>query len=172
MYYAYLLTFCKIVVGTIFTIASFLKLKSFTQYVNTINDFHLLPKSLTQLAAVLILTCEMLTVLLLFKWLLVAFWLASGLLVIFSIALASVLFRNIQTACNCFGSSQHLISPADLWRNFGFLLCTGVGSWLATKPEATVPIEALDLSIVGFMALAFVLLWMQLSEIYRLFQLN
>lgn len=172
MQYVYLLAFCKIVVGFLFTISFFSKLKSFSQYVDTVRNFQLLPKSFTRLAAVLILICELLIVLFLFKWQVIAFWLASVLLVIFSAALASVLFRNIQIVCNCFGPSQHFVSQADLLRNFGFLLCSCGGGWLATKPEVTVPIAPLNLGIIGFMALTFVLIWEQLSEIHRLFQPN
>lgn len=172
MQYVYLLAFCKAVVGFLFTISFFSKLKSFSQYVSTVRDFRLLPTSFTRLAAVFILISELLVVLFLFKWQVIAFWLASGLLVLFSAAFASVLFRKIQTACNCFGPSQHPISQADLLRNFGFLLCSWGGGWLATKPEVAVPITPLNLGIVGFMGLAFVLIWAQLGEIYRLFQPN
>jgi hypothetical protein len=170
MQYIYPFAFCKSVVGFLFLISFLSKLQTFSQYVDTVRDFRLLPKSFTRLAAVLILICELLVVLFLFKWQVIAFWLASGLLIIFSAALASVLFRNIQTACNCFGASQHPVSQADLLRNFGFLLCSCGGGWLATKPEVTVPITPLNLGIIGLMALAFVLIWAQLGEIYRLFQ--
>ncbi|NDJ20643.1 hypothetical protein GS682_03090 [Nostoc sp. B(2019)] len=172
MQYIYLLIFCKIVVGCLFTISFISKVKSFSQYVNTVRNFRLLPESFIRFAAILILISELLIVLLLFKWQVIAFWLASGLLVIFSVALASVLFRNIQTACNCFGLSQHPISEADLLRNFGFLLCSCGGGWLAKNSEFTEPIAPLTLGITGFIALAFVLIWAQLGEIYRLFQHN
>ncbi|MBW4687810.1 MAG: hypothetical protein KME40_22540 [Komarekiella atlantica HA4396-MV6] len=172
MQYIYLLTFCKIVVGCLFTISFISKVKSFSQYVNTVRSFRLLPDLFIRFTAILILISELLVVLLLFKWQVIAFWLASGLLVIFSVALASVLFRNIQTACNCFGLSQHPISQADLLRNFGFLLCSCGGGWLATNSEFTEPIAPLNLGITGFIAFVFVLIWAQLGEIYRLFQHN
>ena len=172
MHYIYLLAFCKITLGLLFLISFLSKLKSFSQYVATVSEFRLLPKSFTRLAAVLILISELLVVIFLFKWQVVAFWLASILLIIFSTAFISVLFRNIQVTCNCFGPSQHPVSQADLVRNFGFLLCSCGGSWLAKKPEVTVPIMPLNSGIIGFMALAFVLIWTQLGEIYRLFQPN
>lgn len=172
MHYIYLLAFCKITLGLLFLISFLSKLNSFSQYVATVSDFQLLPKSFTQLAAVLVLISELLIVLFLFKWQVVAFCLASILLVIFSAAFASVLVRNIQTTCNCFGTSQHPISQVDLLRNFGFLLCSCGGGWLATKPEITVSLAPLHLGIIGLIAFAFVLLWAQLGEIYRLFQTN
>lgn len=172
MHYIYLLAFCKITLGLLFLISFFSKLKSFSQYVATVSDFRLLPKSFTRLAAVLVLISELLIVLFLFKWQVIAFCLASILLIIFSAAFASVLFRNIQTTCNCFGTSQHPISQADLLRNFGFLLCSCGGGWLATKPEITVSLAPLHLGIIGLIAFVFVLIWAQLGEIYRLFQTN
>jgi hypothetical protein len=175
MHYIYLLAFCKITLGLLFMISFFSKLRSFSQYVATVSDFRLLPRSFTRLAAVLVLISELLIVLFLFKWQVIAFCLASILLVIFSAAFASVLVRNIQTTCNCFGTSQHPISQVDLLRNFGFLLCSCGGCWLAAKSEVsevTVPIAPLNLGIIGFIALAFFIIWAQLGEIYRLFQTN
>ncbi len=172
MHYIYLLAFCKITLGLLFLISFLSKLNSFSQYVATVRDFQLLPKSFTRLAAVLVLISELLIVLFLFKWPGIAFCLASILLVIFSAAFASVLVRNIQTTCNCFGTSQHPISQVDLLRNFGFLLCSCGGGWLATKPEIPVSLAPLQLGIIGLIAFVFVLLWAQLGEIYRLFQTN
>lgn len=168
----YLLTFWKLTVGLLFLISAISKLKSFSQYVDTVRDFRLLPESFTRLAAVLVLISELLIVLFLFKWQVIAFCLASILLIIFSAAFASVLFRNVQTTCNCFGTSQHPISQVDLVRNFGFLLCSCGGGWLATKPENTVSLAPLHLGIIGLIAIVFVLIWAQLGEIYRLFQTN
>ncbi len=172
MHYIYLLAFCRITLGLLFLISAISKLKSFPQYVATVSNFRLLPESFTRLAAVLVLISELLIVLFLFKWQVVAFYLASILLIIFSAAFASVLFRNIQTTCNCFGTSQHPISQADLVRNFGFLLCSCGGGWLATKPEITVSLAPLHLGIIGLIAIVFVLVWAQLGEIYHLFQTN
>lgn len=172
MNYIYLLAFCKITLGLLFLISAISKLKSFPQYVATVSNFRLLPESFTRLAAVLVLISELLIVLFLFKWQVVAFYLASIMLIIFSAAFASVLFRNIQTTCNCFGTSQHPISQADLVRNFGFLLCSCGGGWLATKPEVNVSLAPLHLGIIGLIAIVFVLVWAQLGEIYHLFQTN
>lgn len=172
MHYTYLLAFCKITVGLLFLVSFFSKIQSFSLYVTTVSNFRLLPNSLNQLAAVLVLISELLIVLFLFKWQVIAFCLASILLIIFSAAFASALVRNIQTTCNCFGTSQHPISQVDLLRNFGFLLCSCGGGWLATKSEVTVSLAPLHLGITGLIAFVFVLIWVQLSEIYRLFQPN
>jgi Methylamine utilisation protein MauE len=172
MQYTYLLAFCKIVVGFLFLISFLSKIKSFPEYANSVREFQLLPKLLAPFVAALVLISELLVVLFLFRWQVIAFSLASVLLVIFSIALASVLFRNIQVNCNCFGASQHTVSQADLLRNFGFLLCSCCGACLATKPGFTYPIEPLHLGLIGFIALAFFIVWAQLGDIYRLFQPN
>lgn len=170
MHYIYPLAFCKITLGLLFLTSFLSKLKNFSQFVVTVSNFRLLPSSLSQLVAVLVLIGELMVILFLFKWQLIAFCLASVLLVIFSAAFASVLARNIQTKCNCFGTSQHPISQVDLFRNFGFLVCSCGGGWLATKSEATVSLAPLHLGIIGVIAFVFVLIWAQLGEIYRLFQ--
>lgn len=170
MYCIYLIVFCKTTICLLF-LASFLsKIKDFNQFINSIKDFRLLPESLVQPAGVLILISEFLIVVFLLKWQIIAFYLASLLLVIFTGVFTSVLVRKIQANCNCFGINQHQISQIDLIRNFGFLLCSCGGGWLATKSEATVSLTPLHLGITGLIAFVFVLIWAQLSEIYRLFQ--
>lgn len=169
---AYLLIFCKIVVGLLFAISFLFKLKNFPQYVNTVSSFRLLPRSFSQSAAYLVLACELAVIIFLYKWQLAAFWLATGLLVIFSAALASVLLRNIKTVCNCFGANQNPVSPADLIRNLGFILCSWGGGLLAAKPGVIVATTPLEVEIIGFAAIAFVLVWTQLGEVYHLLQPN
>lgn len=170
MFYAYLFAFCKLVIAVVFAISLGSKLRDFSQFVKTIHNFRLLPSSLIPFSAGLILGSELLVVLLLFNWPLIAFLLGASLLLIFSGALAAVLVRKIQTPCHCFGASQQLVSPLDLVRNFGFLLCAGSGVWLARQSEFTLDLSLLPMSITCLGALVFVLIWTQLNEIYALFQ--
>lgn len=166
----YLLMFCKLVVGGSFTISLLFKLMNFSRHVETVRRFQLLPKAFEWTAAVSILGLELLIILLLFQSQLAAFGLASALFILFSIALASTLFRGIPVSCNCFGNSQHAISQIDLFRNFGFLLCAGSGGWLTITTETNLPIAPGLTGITGLIALAFVAIWTQIGEIYRFIQ--
>ncbi len=105
-------------------------------------------------------------------WLLIGYGLACSLLLIFSLALLSVVLRKVQTTCHCFGESQQPVSVIDLWRNAGLLLCARVGAttiWLERSEGITASNLWLML-LVGLIAIVFALVWTQLSEIVRIFR--
>jgi hypothetical protein len=164
------LIFCEVVVGSTFAISLFSKIRNFSQYVNTIRAFRLVPEELIQRIAVLVLLLEFLTLFLLANWKLLAFWLASILLIIFTIVIAIALRRKIRTSCNCFGVNSHFISPIDLVRNIGFLVCSIVGIWLVINSNLLLMTSSLSLGITGLSAIVFVFALIQLSEIYRFLQ--
>ena len=170
MIYTTLLLGCKVIIGLVFAISSISKLQDIEKFVEVIRGFRLLPEPLLRSCAILFLLCEMAVVPLLFVWPMLAFLLATILLIAFSAALASVILRKIQTPCNCFGSSQQLVSVADLIRNGGFLACALCGLRLALGPESNAPIMPLHAAMVSIGSMVFVLIGMQASEIYRLFQ--
>ncbi|MBD3886236.1 hypothetical protein IFO70_31570 [Phormidium tenue FACHB-886] len=164
------LTFCKFTVGLIFTLSSLSKIKSFSQYTKTVSIFRLVPEFFVTWTAKSILTLEIFVVISLFVNQVIAFWLASILLLIFSIALALAIVRNIKTSCNCFGTRDRPISVLDILRNFGFLCCSCGGGWLAaTESEIAIASPSLSSGVSGLVALGFVLIWIHLSEIYHLF---
>jgi hypothetical protein len=91
---------------------------------------------------------------------------------LFSAALITVLHRKIQTPCNCFGTSSHPVSHLDLVRNVGFLTCSIAGICLTTRSDASLSVTSLDFGVTSIVALLFVFVGTQLSEIYRFFQPN
>lgn len=172
MIYAHLSIFIKATMGIVFFISAFTKLRDFQQFVKTVQDFRLLPTQLVLPSAALFLMAEVVVVGLLYFYPLVALLLALFLLITFSLALASVLLRNIKTNCNCFGTSSQIISPLDLIRNGGLIFCTLCGIWIGSQPNIGQLPSPLYTCILGFGALAFVLIWMQIGEIIRLFQIQ
>ena len=164
--------FCEVAIGVLFTLSSLPKLKNFTQYVNTIRRFRLVPEALVRAITALVLMLELLVILFLFVSPIVAFGIASILLIIFSIVLLTVLHRDIQVPCNCFGASSYSVSVIDLVRNIGFLTCSTTGIWLSIKTETDLSIAPVNLTITGLAAIVFVLLGAHLSEIYHFFQAN
>jgi hypothetical protein len=166
------IAFCEIAVGTIFTLSSCSKLRDFPHYVKTIHSFHLLPKRIIPSVAAFLLILELSIVLLLISWKLAAFYLASILLIVFSLTLATVLYRKIQAPCNCFGRSPHLVSQFDLVRNTGFLACSIGGICLSTNPTMSSLANPFSFVVTSIAAVLFVWISTQLSEIYQLFQAN
>jgi len=170
MVYANLFVFSKVIIGVVFAISAISKLQDFPQFRKSIRDFQLLPNGFVDTSALLFVLAEVSVVglLLIRPW--IAFLLATLLLLIFSAALALAVVRKLELRCNCFGKSQRPISPADLIRNGGFLACSLCGIWLSMRPDALQSIAPLHAGVITFAALAFVIVWMQVSEIYQLFQ--
>src|ERR1700737_4006721 len=126
----YILAFCRVTTGLVFAISSLSKARDIPTFKQAVLGFRLLPQHLSGPLAILFLCGEFTVVLLVTiggSLLLSGFVLATLLLLIFCGALASVLARRLQTACNCFGSSEKNVSSADIWRNLGFILCASVG---------------------------------------------
>ncbi|GIK56288.1 MAG: hypothetical protein BroJett015_19510 [Chloroflexota bacterium] len=139
MLWLYLLAFCRITIGLLFAASFGGKVRDRKGFAQTISRFGLLPQRWSYPLALLFLGAELLVVILII-WggplLAPAFGLAFLLLVIFTVALASVLIRNISTTCHCFGRSEKQVTYADVWRNIGFIGCSLLGWWLAPQiPE-------------------------------------
>jgi hypothetical protein len=172
MYLSYILTFCRIAIGLVFALSFIGKIRNVRQFEQTVRDFAILPRRFSKIAALLFLCGEFAVVVLVTlgnSFLFAGFALAACLLLIFSIALASVLARNMRTSCNCFGSTTKQVSPFDVWRNAGFILCALGGCGLLTASKgAQTSLGLVEVSLVGLGAAVFVAVWTQLSEITQL----
>lgn len=170
---SYLLTFCRIAIGLAFAVALVAEAKDVARFAETIGDFDLLPGQFARIAAVLFLSGEATVVLLLIldgHFLSLAFALAGLLLFVFTLALLSVLARNIQTSCNCFGTSEKPLTYYDVWRNAGLILLATAGLAMSETTGALPSLAFIELLFVFIIAAVFVLLWSNLSEIVALFQ--
>lgn len=168
----YLLAFCRVAVGMVFAISSFSKARDIARFQQAVFGFRLLSRRLSNLAALLFLCGEFAVVLLMLiggPLLLYGFALAILLLLVFCAALASVLTRKLHASCNCFGASEKPVTPVDIWRNVGLLLCAGGGCealiWTRGAQES---LEGIAWLFIALGAGAFVMIWIQLGEIVQL----
>lgn len=168
----YVLAFCRVAIGLIFTISSVNKARDIAQFQQAVFGFQLLSRKLSHIAALLFLCGEFAVVLFVAiggPLLLPGFALAVLLLLMFCAALASVLIRRLHTSCNCFGSSNRPVTRVDIWRNVGFLLCAGGGCealiWTRGEQGSLTGIAWL---LIAMGAGVFVLIWVQLGEIAQL----
>jgi hypothetical protein len=168
-----ILAFCRVALGLTFFLALVGKLRHIRSFHQTLVSFRLLPAKLTTLAATLVLGSEagvVICMLLGSILLLAGFLLAAMLLLAFSGVLAVGIARKQRLSCQCFGATSEQVSPVDLWRNAGLLLCAGGGCgvqiWLAQGQ----PLDPITWLLVTCIAIAFVLLWTQLNTIVRLFR--
>lgn len=169
----YLLAFCRVVIVIVFAVSSVSKAVDIARFRQTIRTFHLLPERLSSGAAILFLVSEFAVAVLAAlggSLLLFGFALAVGLLLLFCLALVSVLVRGIRTSCHCFGQATKQVSHLDIWRNIGFIVCALVGYitliWTKNSQE---PMDLVKWTLIGLAAGVFVMIWTQLAEIVQLF---
>ncbi len=174
MLLSYLLAFCRVVIGLVFAISSIRKMLHFSVFEQTIIRFRLLPARWSRKVALLFLACEFAVVALTLaggRFLRFGFELAAFLLLIFGAALVSVLARDIRSSCNCFGSTERPVSPSDVWRNVGFILCALFGLVaLTTSHRRDVGMGIAGWGMAGIAAAVFVMVWIQIGEIVQLFR--
>lgn len=170
----YILTFCRVAIGLVFAASSISKALDIVRFRQTIHSFNILPGQLSDIAALLFLCGEFAVVVLMLiggSLLTLGFSLAIFLLLLFCIALVSVLARRIHTSCNCFGTSARQVSGFDVWRNAGFILCALAGyAVLAWAKNTQVNLGLVEWVLTGLGAGVFVVIWIQLSEIVQLFR--
>lgn len=174
-YLTLLLVFCRVGISFAFLFAAFTKLLDLSSFLTAVSNFRILPEKMSRLASIVIISTEiLLSVFLLLKGLpdVVGFWLAIALLAILTTALASVLIRDIQASCNCYGPSFDNISLLDIIRNFGLLSLAIAGLLLSqgrhsagTSSIATVSV--LEQVLSGFVAIALVTIWVNLKAYSR-----
>jgi hypothetical protein len=168
----YLLAFCRVVIGLVFVVSSISKARNLAQFRQTISAFHLLPERFSGVTALLFIGGEFAVSFLMFiggPLLLPGFSLAISLLLLFSLALGSVVARKIPTSCSCFGASTKPVSPFDVGRNVGFLLCALGGCFvLIWTQNSQVTLSLPEWLLTGLSAGVFVIIWLQLGEVLQL----
>jgi hypothetical protein len=170
------LTFCRAVIGIVFAISFLNKIKNITAFQTTIANFHLLPKSLINSVAILFLLGELTVTFCMVmggNLLGLGFSLAFFLLVVFTLAMVTVLARRIKTSCNCFGTNSKKISFYDIARNAGFIACA-IGGWGVFSASGTMlaTLNLPELVLVAFIAVTFLAILTHLAEIVGLFRLT
>jgi len=165
--------FCRIAIGIVFLLSFGSKARDIAQFQRSVAGFRLLSRKLSHIAAIFFLGGELAVVLCLLiggELLLPGFGLAVLLLLVFTIALISVLVRKLSISCNCFGSSEEPVVVADVWRNVGLIICTVVGysstAWVQGNEQS---LGIGGWLLAGVSALLLSLLWLQLRNIVQLF---
>jgi hypothetical protein len=165
----YGLMFARTAVGLVFVLSVIGKLRDLPGFVRAVAGFALLSQPLVRATALLFLAGEVVVVgLLLFggPFLAAGFGLALGLLLLFSLALTTVLIRGLQTPCHCFGASEKAVSGYDLWRNLGFVAVALLG--LGTLSAEVVTVNRVELGLVSLMAAVCIIFWARLGEVLEL----
>lgn len=169
----FVITFCRIVIILVFVISLIGKVTDLSAFHTAITNFKILPTQWSKTATWIFLIGEF-SVIVLATWggnlLLAGFGGATFLLIIFSIALGVTLIRRQQIPCNCFGREEKPISPYDLVRNAGFLVCSFTGIvMLWTTSSSIMMLDLANIILAGLMGVTFVMMLTNLSEIVQLY---
>lgn len=159
------------IIASVYYVAWWSKVRAPRQFAATIRRFALVPPAFSYPLAQFLLLTELTTaVLLTFGRLHLGLGLASFQFGIFTVALASVIWRDINTSCNCFGT--HTTSPVTWWTviRTAALLSVTVMTWgIATF----LMIPSLPIGIVLMcmpIGMVGVLLALNLDDIFQLLQ--
>jgi uncharacterized membrane protein YphA (DoxX/SURF4 family) len=104
----YLTTITRVLVGLVFIYASIDKLANPAYFAGTIQNYQILPDSLINLVAIILPWLELICGILLISglWHQSAAILISTLIIIFILAIGSVILRGLDIQCGCFGSGS------------------------------------------------------------------
>jgi hypothetical protein len=165
----YLFTIYRITIATTFLLSALSKVRDFTSFEDAVQSFRILPVHFVKLVSFLFLASEILIATFLFMepTYTLGFFLSLGLLLVFSIAIVTVLLRNIQTSCNCFGPSYNTLSSYDLVRNF-FVGVICVAGLISQSLVSNSQIDLLGITFCIAISLVVAMLFSSFSDIAKL----
>ncbi len=166
MFTTYLLVFCRVTIALLFIFSFCGKLLALRDFAVTIGDFKLLPRKWSKGAAILFLIGEITTAILVtmdVNLTFIGFLLAITLLMIFSVALVTALWRKLDMSCNCFGRTEQRISHYDVIRNGIFILCGLIGLWLLRYAPQGLSVS--EIILLALMSTVFLLFIVKLDDI-------
>lgn len=170
---SHLLIFFRFVMGYVFVFSLAGKFKNIPSFVQTITNFRFFPSKFSKPIAYIILIGEVSVVLAMLigkNLLLWGFLITSLMFLAFSIALSSVIVRNIKTSCNCFGPDEKDVNVGHVVRSFGFMICGIGGVSMTFHQYSLVQPDLLLIVTMGIISIAYVVIWMNASDIFKLFQ--
>jgi hypothetical protein len=162
-----------VALGTVFAISLAGKMINLAAFEEAVENFRILPIWLIPPAITVFLLGELGVVVLLLwgrELLLIGFILAVTLLAVFTVALISVLVRDIQTTCNCFGvKPREPVSVYDVIRNIGLIACGvwGIATLLTTR-SLPPSLSWLEWGFITLTAVGIALLWLNLNDILKI----
>ncbi|GAB4581600.1 MAG: hypothetical protein Fur0022_43490 [Anaerolineales bacterium] len=173
MFAAYLLAFCRMVIGMVFAWSLVGKARDMRAFEETITRFQVLPERWSRLFAGLVLIVELAVVGAMIAgdgWLMWGFLLGAGILIVFCFALVAVLVRGLHISCHCFGKSKYQISIYEIVRNLGIIFFAICGySVITLNQGGFLSLHIWGWLLSGVFSVFFVLAWLQLRELAHLF---
>jgi len=165
---------CRALLGVVFLVAVISKVsgrRAFAEFKQSVDALRLVPSSLGTGAAVITVTCEALTTVLLGvpnrTAGLAGFSLAALLLAVFAVAITLSVRRGNTQPCRCFGRSSTPLGRLHVWRNILLVFVALLGSITTTLP--TGPAEIAPTITAAFAGLIAGAIVVSLDDIVYLF---
>lgn len=169
----FLLNFFRFTIGLVFAISLVGKLRDVPSFFQTITNFRFFPSTFSKPLAYLFLLGECGTIIAMViggPFLFWGFLAAAAMFLSFSIALLLVVKRKIETSCNCFGPDEKNVDIGHIVRSAGFMLCAISGLVLRRINTTVMPaLNWIEWLLIGMASTTFVLVWMRISEIVKIF---
>lgn len=122
-----------------------------------------------QMVAIIIILLEMLVgglILIGGGFTLIGLFLATGLMLLFTVMLGRILRQGTSQHCNCFGNSERPINPLDMIRNIGLCACSTTGICLS-QTATQLPTNKIEIGVIGVLSIAIAIVWANLGDIYH-----
>jgi putative oxidoreductase len=105
----------RIILGIVFLISSYSKLKDPIGFVQAIENYKIFGALLSRWGAIFIPALEFILAILLItgRWMKETFIITAALFTIFDVMIIQAYLRGLDISCGCFGSSH---SPIDIWK--------------------------------------------------------
>jgi cytochrome c oxidase subunit IV len=167
----FLLSFCRFTIAGLFAVSITAKICNPSDVKETLQNINFVPaKTFSILLVGLIVSECMVVASLLFgrNALLYGFYLATVLLLVFTVVLVWIVVRKIKTSCSCFGGNKRQVSWNDVYRNLLLVGMTVSGGIMAANfdIDSAWPVENMALSFV--MALVFILVLLKADVVMDL----
>jgi len=156
----------RIFIGLILLSAAWGKTKTFSSFVNSLNDsFGVNEKTSTVLALIIIIIELVLAtgLLIKFKNVQLLMLINLGLFSLFTCVIIFLLIKDKAVSCNCFGEEKHPISFLDLMRNFIFITAISVYLFL---PQHSIELSMGTMLLLFFASIILTVLSINFNKIF------
>ncbi|MBZ0317898.1 MAG: hypothetical protein K8L91_15865 [Anaerolineae bacterium] len=167
-----ILFFCRLSISFTFIISFISKVSNILLFSRTIESFHIIPKRLSFIFAIILLTGEALVPVFLLigkNFQIIGFVLAGFLLLLFLVALLITLRRNLKISCNCFGFQDKNISSYSILRNIVLICSSVLGVIISIVINSNLSMSIIYIIFLSFFSVAFTLILLNLEEISQIF---
>lgn len=93
-------------------------------------------------------------------------FLATSLMLMFTIVIGRILQQGVSQYCNCFGGNERPVNRLDMVRNIGLCVCSTTGICIS-QTAAQLPANKVEIGVISALSVAIAIIWVNLGDIYH-----